>query len=498
MLSQRTATSPTAFPRTPTFTGINRPNRIEADIHDLQIDGRIPPELTGVLYRCGPDPAFPPMLGDDIYINGDGMVSMYVLAGGRASMRSRYVRTDRFRAERAEGRGLFGAYRNPWTDDPSVAGLDRTTANTSMVWHADKLFAVKEDGLAHQVDPMTLRTIGKQDFDGRLRSRTMTAHPKIDPVTGEWVFFGYSAAGELTDDIAVAVADSTGRLSDEQWFVPPYQSAMHDWAVTQQHNVFPVMPLATDVRRVMDGGSRWAWDPGLSTHLGVAPRNRPIDELVYFEGPALFSFHTMNSWTEGRRVHIDLCVSERAPFPDVRGGLFTPEQVQFKLTRWTCDLDRPGSEFEQRVLIEGLPVDFPEIDQRFATRPYRHGFMAARDTTRPVNPDIAVGVWFNTLVHIDHVTGETERWYVGDDANLQEPVFIPRSEDAPEGDGFLLALVNRLPQAHSELIVVDTARFADGPVATVHIPMHVRPTFHGLWVSSEELGQVPALDNPAS
>jgi isoeugenol monooxygenase len=244
----------------------------------------------------------------------------------------------------------------------------------------------------------------------------------------------------------------------------------------------------------MDGGPRWAWDPDLTTHLGVVPRNRPIDELVYFEGPALFSFHTLNSWTEGNRVHIDLCVSERAPFPDKHGQMFTPAQVQFQLTRWTCDLDRPGSDFEQRVLLEGLPVDFPEIDQRFATVPHRHAFLAARDTTRPVNPDIAVGVWFNTLVHLDQITGETERWYVGDDANLQEPVFIPRSDEAPEGDGFLVALVNRLPQAHTELVVVDTARFTDGPVATVHVPMHVRPTFHGLWVSSEELGRVPDLD----
>ncbi|WP_159553157.1 carotenoid oxygenase family protein [Citricoccus sp. K5] len=485
-----------SFPDTKSFVGINKPNRIEADIHNLQVDGRIPPQVSGVLYRCGPDPAFPPLLGDDIYINGDGMVSMYVLSEGRASMRSRYVRTDKFQAERAAGRALFGAYRNPWTDSPSVAGMDRTTANTSMIWHANKLFAIKEDGLAHQLDPLTLQTIGKHNFGGRLLSKTMTAHPKIDPVTGEWVFFGYSAGGELSDDISVAVADSKGRLTDEQWFIPPYQSAIHDWAVTQQHNILPVMPLTTDRNRVMEGGPRWAWDPGKTTHLGVVARNRPIDEMVYFEGPSLFSFHTMNSWTEGNLVHIDLCVSDRAPFPDLNGKMFTPDEVAFKLTRWTCDLDRPGSDFVQRPLLDGLTVDMPEIDQRFATQKYRHGFMAARDPLYPVNPEIAVGVWFNTLVHIDHLTGESERWYIGDDSNVQEPVFIPRSDEAPEGDGFLVALVNRLPRAHTELVIIDTAHFSDGPVATVHIPMNVRPTFHGLWVSSEELGRVPTLGEP--
>jgi carotenoid cleavage dioxygenase len=493
-MPELTRSTGSRFPQTPNFIGLNRPGRVESDIIGLEIEGELPAGLSGVLYRCGPDPAFPPMYGDDVYINGDGMVSMYVLADGRASMRSRYVRTDKYQLERAAGHSMFGLYRNPWTDEPSTAGVDRTTANTSMIWHAGKLFAVKEDGLAHRLDPLTLRTLGKHDFGGSLRSKTMTAHPKIDPVTGELVFYGYSAAGELSDDVAVAVADANGRLTDEQWLVPPYQSVIHDWAVTQTHAVLPVMPVTTDRDRVMSGGARWAWDPDRTTHLGVLGRNRPVDEIVYFDGPAQWSFHTMNSFTDGTLVHIDLCVSEMAPFADVNGTLFDRSKVRQFLTRWTCDLSRPGSDFQQRRLLEDLSVDFPEIDQRFATKEYRHGFMAAKDATKPVNPDIAVGVWFNTLVHIDHRTGEVETWYIGDDSNLQEPVFIPRSDDAPEGDGYLVALINRFPAARTELVVVDTARFTDGPVATVHIPLHVRPTFHGLWVDSDELGEVPRLD----
>lgn len=489
----RPTASASRFPATRTFTGINEPRRIEADVFGLEIDGVLPAALSGVLYRCGPDPAFPPIGGDDIYINGDGMVTMVVIGAGRAAVRTRYVRTDKLRAERAAGRRLFGAYRNPWTDDPSVAGMDRTTANTSMIWHANKLFAVKEDGLAHELDPYTLATIGKHDFGGRLRSRTMTAHPKIDPVTGEWVFFGYCAGGELSDDIAVGAADAAGRLGDEQWFVPPYQSVIHDWAVTQQHTVLPIMPLTTDADRVRAGGPRWAWDPERTTHLAVAARHRPIDETVYFDGPSLWSFHTMNSFTEGKLVHVDLCVSEVAPFPDKYGAVFEVDRVRQYLTRWTCDLDRPGGDFEQRPLLPGLPVDFPEIDQRYATMNYRHGFMAARDLSKPLNPDIMAGVWFNTLVHLDHRSGHSERWYAGDDSNVQEPVFIPRSDDAPEGDGYLVALVNRFPAATTELVVLDTSRFADGPVARVHIPLHIRPTFHGLWVSAAELGRIPDL-----
>src|SRR5690606_9417557 len=116
------------------------------------------------------------------------------------------------------------------------------------------------------------------------------------------------------DDIAVAVADADGALSEEQWLLPPYQSVIHDWAVSQRHAVLPVMPLTTDVARVKSGGPRWAWDPDQTTHLGVLQRGSSVDDIVWFDGPARWSFHTLNSFSEGERVFIDLCVSEMAPW----------------------------------------------------------------------------------------------------------------------------------------------------------------------------------------
>jgi len=137
------------FPKTTAFSGYNAPSRVEADIFDLEIDGELPAELKGVWYRMTPDPQFPPRLGDDFYISGDGMISAFRFEGGHVDYRSRFVRTERFLAERAARRALYGAYRNRFTDETSVAGLDRTVANTSPIWHAGRLFASKEDGLPY-------------------------------------------------------------------------------------------------------------------------------------------------------------------------------------------------------------------------------------------------------------------------------------------------------------------------------------------------------------
>ena len=158
------------FPDTPTFTGFNQPRRIEADVFDLEVEGEVPAALNGAFYRCGPDPRYPPRLGDDININGDGMVTRFRFSDGHVDFRSRYVRTEKFRLESGARAALFGAYRNPYTDDPRVAGRDRTTANTNVVFHAGRLFALKEDGLPHELHPETLETLGRYDYGGGMMS----------------------------------------------------------------------------------------------------------------------------------------------------------------------------------------------------------------------------------------------------------------------------------------------------------------------------------------
>src|SRR5881227_3923825 len=166
------------FPKTAAFTDFNTPSRIEADIVDLAHEGAIPRELNGAFFRVQPDPQFPPRLGDDIAFNGDGMISRFHIHDGRCDFRQRYAQTDKWKLERQAGRALFGAYRNPLTDEPVVQGRIRGTANTNVLVHAGKLFALKEDSPALLMDPLSLDTEGYTDFGGKMQGATFCAHPK--------------------------------------------------------------------------------------------------------------------------------------------------------------------------------------------------------------------------------------------------------------------------------------------------------------------------------
>ena len=126
-------------------------------------------------------------------------------------MQHRYVMTDRLKAERAARRGLFGDYRNPFTDDPRVKGMQRTVSNTNVVLHAGQLLAIKEDGPPYAMDPITLETRQLWDWKGQMTATTFTAHPKIDPATGELVGLCLCGEGRGQPRTSPSAFDKTGK-----------------------------------------------------------------------------------------------------------------------------------------------------------------------------------------------------------------------------------------------------------------------------------------------
>ena len=128
------------------------PFRTECDIRDCDVEGEIPSNIDGAFYRVGPDWQYPPMAGN-IPFDGEGHVSMFRIQNGHVDFKSRYARTQRFKAQAAARKRLFGMYRNPFSDDPSVKGVSRGTANTHVVYHHGLLFSLKEDSPPVAMNP---------------------------------------------------------------------------------------------------------------------------------------------------------------------------------------------------------------------------------------------------------------------------------------------------------------------------------------------------------
>ena len=480
------------FTDEPGFAGRFAPVRLEGEIRGLEVtQGEVPASLRGTFYRVGADPAWPPFVERDFCFNADGMVAMFRFSGGYCAFRSRYVRTPRFLAAREARRSLFGAYRNPFTDDSSVAGLSRGLANTNVYWHAGRLLASKEDSAPIQIDPDTLETVGEFCWEGDLSSQTATAHPKIDPRTGELVFFGYMAKGETTPDIAYYEADTSGRIVHEAWFEAPYPSMVHDWAVTENFVVFPIIPLTANLERIRAGGPYYVWDGSEDVYLGVVPRRGST--VRWYRGTNRFASHIMNAYDDGRYIHIDTPVGEKSAFPwfpDITGAPFDPEKARGYLSRWTIDshatpdLGDGMTAFTERRLTD-CSGEFPRTDDRWATRGYRFGVINLTDVPGAKPDDGLPG--FRWLASINPATGAMKTRFAGRDSTVQEAIFVPPVPDAPHGEGYVMQLVDRHATGTTELLILDAQHIDAEPVATLKIPIRMPGGLHGNWVSDEQL-----------
>jgi carotenoid cleavage dioxygenase len=454
----------------PYLSGNFAPVRGEDDF-ELTVVGEIPAGLNGAFYRNGPNPQFDPI---DAYhwFAGDGMIHGFFIEDGKARYRNRYVRTPKWNLENAAGRALFGTFGNPMTSDPSTAGHDGGVANTNIVWHAGRLMALEEGHRPFEMDPFSLESLGYMDqYRG-----CVTAHPKIDPETGEMTWFGYSS-GEmpLNATVSYGVTDAAGQVIRRDDFEAPYCSMVHDFLVTRRHALFPILPLTGSLERAMVGLPPFAWEPEKGAFVGVMARDAGVETMRWFQTEACYVFHPMNAWEEGDKIFADVMEYPVAPlFPNAKGE--RGKDAQARLVRWIFDLAAPSNVIKRQPL-DDLPGEFPRFDERRAGLPYRHGWFAAQR-------DRSEGAGFGGIAHIDLLTGQRATYDFGPNDGGGEPIFVPRAANAPEGDGWVIATVYRGDENLSDLVIFDAQDIPAGPIATAKLPRRVPFGFHGNWRSA--------------
>jgi carotenoid cleavage dioxygenase-like enzyme len=482
------------FSASPMLQGPFAPLRAEMDLRDCEVDGELPTDLDGAFYRVGPDYQYPPKFPHNIPFDGEGHVSMFRFANGHVDYKSRYVHTQRFKAQAEARRALFGMYRNPYTDEPVIAArkLSRGTANTQPIFHHGKLLVLKEDSPAVTMDPNTLETLDDYYlFGGKYRSLTHTAHPKLDSETGELVGFGYEAKGEMSDDLYVYSADARGNINWEAWGKVPYVGMVHDFAVTSRYVCFLVIPLATNVEQMKRGGVHFAWDSTLPTWFGVMRRGGDGKDLRWYKGPERCATHVMGTFSDGDKLHVDMDMAHKNQFPffpNLHGEPFDPIGASGRVTRLTVNLSKKSDTYDMQVLFPETGV-LPRQDDRYHSVPYRYGFMPTMDQAKPFDERLAKMPMrpLNCYTRFDQMTRKTSSFFIGADSGLQEGCFVPRRPGAPEGDGYLVGIANRLLEHRSDLVIIDAAQMQAGPIATVKLPFRTFGQVHGWWVSGEKL-----------
>jgi len=441
--------------------------------HDYVIDeveGAVPSGLRGTLYRNGP--ARNEIGGKPFahLFDGDGMLSQFTIDDGRVHYRNRFVRTNHYLAERGADRPPMRGFGNQRRG--GVVGnalrVPGNVANTSVTFHAGNLMALWEGGHPWRLDPDTLETIGDHDFDGRLKgAHAFSAHPKVDPLTGELFNFGVNY-GRRTKIHSYRVGRD-GRLDYLRPVTLPYPVMNHDFALTSKHLVFVIDPIIVRVGRFILGATSYDgalhWDPSKTTRILLVPRDGGKPRVA--ECDPFFHFHVNNAYEDGSDTVVDLVRYEDFGLGESLRNFSTADfGEQGRLVRLRVSA---AGAVDETDLCE-WKCEFPQHDWRRTTRGHRFSYLAA-------GPD--GGVLARGVGKVDHGSERAAIHDFGEGEVAGEPIFVPRSPDSAEDDGWLLSLVYSAREHRSRLVVLDARDVESDPVAVAHLRHHVPLGFHG-------------------
>ena len=413
------------------------PVDVESTITDLKITGTIPRELNGRFLRNGPNPTGEIDKEAYHWFTGQGMVHGLRLEEGSAQW-----------------------YRNRF-----VGG---SGANTNVIGHGGRTMAIVESGGIPQDLSYTLDSLG----DNASIGTGFTAHPKVDPDTGELHAMCYDWAN-LRDHIRYVTVDAEGEWADEVDIPMQGMSMIHDMSLTQNYAVIFDLPVTLSFMALGTGASfPFRWDNDHEPRVGLLPRNGEGKDVIWSPIKPNYAYHPMNAYEDEQgNVVIDIVRYERMFDQDTNGpfGDGLP-----RLDRWTIN---PKTQKISEQTVDPRPQEFPRIHPALNSKPYRYGYAVSVE-----------GYSFPSIYKHDMQTGTATQFDVGPGRHSAEPVFVPKEGATAEDEGYLMTYVFDERKDATDLIILDAQDLSRPAIAEVHLPVRVPYGFHGNWVSDSIAG----------
>lgn len=479
--------APLSFDATPTGTtglgwmGSLRDLPREHGFEPLRIEGTLPAELCGTLYRAGPSlfSSFGKPYGH--LFDGDGAVSAVRFANGSALGAAKLVQSEGLIRERRAGHQLYGGYgtttpglKRFWP--PAVRSRLKNPGNTSILVWGERVFALYEGGLPTEIAPSDLATLGEQDLG--IVVENFSAHPRSVPSRRTSYNFGLRYGRKTMLDIYELNDSGCGR---KLTVVPLAQTTLiHDFVATEKHLVFFAPPVRFNALRLLfgldtvDGAMRWR--PDLGTDVIVVPIDDP-ERVTRFTIDAFFQWHFLNAYERGNEIVVDV-----VRYPDFEsnkwfGDLIQPHPMTLYAGElWRVTLD-PNARRATCELRWAHPCEFPRVAPGVDSTRHTIGWLAT---------DAASGGKFvdhlpDAVAKVEVETGRDSLWLSAGGV-VSEPIFVPRPANGTahaEDDGWVLTLVYDPASDASNVTVLDARDISTGPLARAWFDHHLPPTFHG-------------------
>jgi 8'-apo-carotenoid 13,14-cleaving dioxygenase len=432
----------------PYLSGVHAPLREEVTIADLPVIGTIPPALDGRYLRMGPNP-MTPKPSKYHWFAGDGMIHGIKIENGRALWyRNRWIRSEA--VSKALGEERVAGPRNAFD-----------TVNTNVAHFAGKTLGLVEAGSTPVEIGEMLETLRYTDFGGTLHG-SFTAHPHVDPLTGEMHGICYDVSRRGA--IRYVVVAPEGKVRREVNIPIKHGPMIHDCAFTRRFAIVLDLPVTFSLRAAVTGQTfPYRWKSSHAARVGLLPREGEGKDIIWCPVDPCYIFHAVNSYdAPDGTVILDVIVHDQM-FSRIEAG---PDSQRCALERWIVD---PATRKIERITIDATAQEFPRPDERRLGQPYRYAYT------------MAMTGWFlgSGLYKHDLKAGTRQTHDFGPNTHPCEFMFVPAHAHAEEDEGWLIGFVIDSRAKATDLVILDARNFTGAPQASIRIPHIVPPGFHG-------------------
>ena len=405
----------------------------------LKVTGQIPKDLSGLFVRNGPNPMSSVNEKKHHWFLGEGMLHGIRLDSGNAL----------------------------WYKNKLVDGND-SVANTSVISHAGKIYAIVEAGGYPVEIDQDLNSLNTKPFYGD-KNAGFTAHPKLDPDTNELHAMCYDYANNF-DTVDYVVIDQNGSHKKTQSIPFESRSMLHECAITKNYMLVFDLSVVFDLYKLGRGYFPFSWDDNHQSRIGLLSRNGDSDAVQWFDIDRTYFFHTFNAHEDSNGNVIVTAAAYGRLFDTDWNGPFTESPPQ--LTKWELNTK---SGHATSTSLDDRFVEFPRINPKLVGKLNQYAYALASSNLK--EPD------FNEIVKYDLKNDTSEVYGYGSGKFGAEPVFVPAEGAQSEDEGYLLSLVYNQETDNSDLIILNAKEPKSGPLATVYLPQRVPFGFHGEWVN---------------
>ncbi|NNL57030.1 MAG: dioxygenase [Pseudomonadales bacterium] len=470
----------------PYLHSIYAPTTIETQNAVLEVvSGSLPGDLYGAYVRNGPNPVFKPRYNHHPF-DGDGMLYAVYFNQGQAHYSNRWIDTAAHQHEAEQGESVWPGVMGPFDFD--LPGFPiKDTSNTDVMLYNHSIMSLWYNaGIPYRLDPLTLATKGRETLHGKL-PRAMSAHSKVDPATGELIFFDYF---DEFPYMRYGIADVNGNVVHNQPIELPGPRLPHDIGVTRNFVILHDCPFYHDVALLEKTSKRvMTFHRDQPTRFGVQPRYGQGSEVRWFECEPCYILHTINCWEEGDWVVQVGCRSTNPmPKADPAEGelshMLAYMRLEANLYRWQFNL-RTGEVIEGD--LDTLNSEFPR------SNPLYLGYKSRYSYNQYIMDKAHDGIGtlaFGALLKYDIETGDYQRYDYGDGVFGSEAPFCPRrgaTRNDAEDDGYLVTIVTDSKDWSSYTLVFDARDISQGPICTLKLPHRAPFAFHTNWLRGEDI-----------